>query len=157
MAHHEAEKVQIAHRKNDYFGPFNHHQRLSNAEKTRNANESPMPSTIIQKIFSFFVPGSVFRRFVSNIARIAAPLHDKLSDDQPEHFGAITPKKMSAMHELQGGLVYQPKLALPSNSGMNTSYTDLCNAYVGCVLLQEKPDRTFKPDRFSSWLLTKAY
>lgn len=82
---------------------------------------------------------NVFRRFVPNIARKAAPLNNKLNKDQLNHFGDHTAVEWRALHEFHKKLVSAPIIAPPNAGGKYMLDTDACNAQVGCVLLSVFP------------------
>lgn len=80
---------------------------------------------------------NVFRRSVSNFARIAFPPNRKLEKDQPSLFGALSADEIETMHELQDSWVSQPIVALPYAGSRHTLYKNTCNLQVGGVLLQD--------------------
>lgn len=58
------------------------------------------------------------------------------------------------MNAFKKALILSPVLALPDNWGNITLDTDACNIEIDCVLSQQKLDKTAKPVRYWSELLT---
>ena len=62
---------------------------------------------------SFLGLCNVYRKFVQNFTRIAAPLNKNLNKNQPTKWDALTDKEMEAFETLKQKLISPPFLALP--------------------------------------------
>jgi len=114
------------------------------------------PETVTQ-MRSFLGLCNVYRRFVPNFARIAAPLNERLKKGQPTEFGPLSEEEQAAFKELRARLITPPILALPRSGLPMTVETDACDKQVGCVLLQDQPDgQPMKPLGYWSRSLNKA-
>lgn len=94
---------------------------------------------------SFLGLCNVFRRFVPNFSRIAAPLNKNVAKGQPATFDGLDETEQAAYETLKKALIRPPVLALPQLDGHYIIYTDACDEQVGCVLLQVQPDGTESP------------
>lgn len=129
----------------NYLGHVIRPRRLDISSHTTDAIRGLKALTSLTELRSFLGLCNVFRRFVPNFARLAAPLHQRLKKDQPATFGSLNEEELNSMNSLKNALISPPVLALPNNSGHLTLDTDACNVQVGCVLLQQQPDDTTKP------------
>ena len=99
---------------------------------------------------------NVYRRFVQNFARIAAPLNQKLTKGMPFEFGLLTDTEYQAFEILKNKLMIPPILALPRHGYKYTLDTDACEYQVGCTLLQEQPSGDKHPVGYWSRSWTSA-
>lgn len=87
---------------------------------------------------------NVFRRFMPNFARLAAPLNRKVQKNQPTKFSTLTAEKADAMRELQNLLISPPVLIIDNTEAYFMLDTDTWHIYLACVLLQDKSHKTTK-------------
>lgn len=76
----------------DYLGQLIRPRRLKHASHTTDAILGTQEPTSITELRSFLFPCNVFRRFVPNFARLAAPLILKLRKVHPARFGSLNKK-----------------------------------------------------------------
>lgn len=129
----------------DYLGHVICLQCLEIATHTTDTIRGLKRPTNIAKLCSYLELWNVFCRFVTNFARIAAPLYKRLEKDQPKCFGALIAGELIAMHASQEKLVSPPVLALPSVRERNRLDTNACSVQAGWVLLHEQTESTTKP------------
>lgn len=98
----------------------------------------------------------VYRRFVPNFSRVAAPLHKKLRKDQHTSFPSPSPAEKSAVENLKTLLRNPSILPLARATSQYTVDTDACNSQVACVLLQQQEDGIAKSIGYWSRTLTSA-
>lgn len=98
--------------------------------------------TTKMEVRSFLGLSNVFRPFVSNFARLAAPFSKTLSRDQPKTFGHLHEKDGAKVASLKDALISSPVLALPRNEARYALDIDACDKQTGCVLLQKLEDRS---------------
>ena len=140
----------------DYLGHVIRPGKLEVASKMTDALKKALPPTNQTELRSFIGMCNVYRRFIKNFARIAAPLNRKLEKNQPFTFGTITGTDYEAFQELKTKLISPPILALPRHGYKYTLDTDACVYQVGCTLLQEQPNGDKLPVGYWSRSLTKA-
>ena len=140
----------------DYLGHVIHPRRLAVSKRTCDAVSAFKPPKTATDIRSFVGLCNVFRRFIPNFAKIAAPLTAKLQKGQPTKFEELSDEEEKAFKSLKSKLVNPPILALPRSEGKFTLDTDACDTQVGCVLLQDQPDGHARPIGYWSRKLTKA-
>ena len=140
----------------DYLGHVIKPGKLEVASKTVDAIRQARPPTDQTQLRSFLGMCNVYRRFVENFARIAAPLNKKLRKGEPFEFGHLNDAEHSAFLTLKDKLVNPPILALPRHNYHYTLDTDACEDQVGCVLLQEQPNGDKLPIGYWSRSLTQA-
>jgi len=99
---------------------------------------------------SFLDMCNVYRRFVANYARIAAPLNHLMTKAHGDTLPAFTEAQSAAFTRLRGALLHPPVLALPRRGAPFTIDVDACDTQLGCALLQEQPDSQLKPVGFHS-------
>ena len=140
----------------DYLGHVIRPGKLQIAEHTTDAIRQLQAPTNLTELRSFLGLCNVFRRFVPNFARIAAPLNRKLRKGEPTVFGPLNEEEMGALEELKKRLIEPPILTLPRRDGRYTVDTDACDKQVGCVLLQEQPEVPARPIGYWSRSLNQA-
>lgn len=97
------------------------------------------------KLRSFLELCYVLRRFMPNLARLVAPLNKLLRKAQPPTFQRLNDEDPKSMHSLKNAFILPRVLALPNSTGHLGLDIDACDIQVGCVFLQELPDKTVKP------------
>jgi len=140
----------------DYLGHVIRPGKLEVSEHTTDAVRDVKEPTTVTGIRSFLGLCNVFRRFVPNFARIAAPLNAKLRKGEPVSFGPFNDKEQEAFDTLKMRLISPPVIALPRGTGKYTVDTDACDRQVGCVLLQEQLTGPDRPIGYWSRSLTSA-
>lgn len=140
----------------DYLGHTITPGKLQVASKCQDAIRKAFPPRTVKELQSFLGLCNVYRRFVPNFARIAAPLTKKLRKGEPQNFGDLDKAESEAYERLRDSMISPPVLALPRAGYSYTLDTDACDYQVGCVLLQEQPDKTLRPVGYWSRSLTKA-
>jgi len=94
---------------------------------------------------SFVGMCNVFRRFVLNFARMAAPLTDLMGSRAPVLVPPATPLQQQAFDRLKEALKTPPVLALPRRGRKYIVDVDACGTHVGAALLQEQDDGKLQP------------
>ncbi|KAL8256011.1 hypothetical protein R6Q59_031078 [Mikania micrantha] len=84
-------------------------------------------------IRSFLGLSGYYRRFISNLYRIAVPLTSLTQKDKPYEWG---PKQEEAFQTLKQKLCDAPILTLPDGNDDFVVYCDTSNLGIGCVLMQ---------------------
>ena len=139
-----------------YLGHVIRPGRLSLADKnTRALREAKHPSTQTE-LRSFLGICNVYRRFVPNFARIAAPLNRMLKKGEPKDIDTLLPEQADAFEALKTALLNPPILALPRREGHFTLDTDASEHQVGCCLMQEQPNGDRLPVGYWSRSLNDA-
>jgi len=92
----------------------------------------------------------VFRRFVPNFARMAAPWTDLMGSTVPRLVPAATPLQQQAFVRLKEALTTPPVLALPRSGRKYVLDVDACETQVGAALLQEQDDGKLQPVAYIS-------
>lgn len=119
----------------DYLGHKVMPGKLAVAQRTIDAVQgfrNPSTQTCIR---SFLELCNVYRRFVPNFARKAAPLNKLLKKDHPAMLEPLTEEEYQAFHKLEDALSSLPILELPQLGLPVSINTDASNHQVGCVLL----------------------
>jgi len=119
---------------------------------TRALREAHFPTTRTQGR-SFVRICHVFRQFVPNFARMAAPLTDLMKSTAPVLVPSATPFQQQAFDRLKEALTTPPILELPRRGQKNVLDVDACGTQVGAALLQEHDDGKLQPVAFISRLL----
>lgn len=141
----------------DYLGHVVSPGKLAVARRGIEAVKKCLPPRDITELRSFLGLCNVYRRFVANFSRIAAPLNQKMKKGMPTKWGDLTDKEMEAFQTLKDQLTSPPVLALPRLGHAYTVETDACETQVGCVLLQDQPGEKYpKPIGYWSRSLAPA-
>lgn len=111
--------------------------------------KDPKASRYGTELKSFSALYIAFRQSLSNCARIDHPLNYRQQKNQP-FIIVLNQKELKKMKRLQQELISPAALAFPCAKGRKTLSTDACDFQVGFILLQEKPDRATKPNRYWS-------
>lgn len=82
---------------------------------------------------------NVYRSFVPNFARLAAPLNKNLEKGEPLQF-ELDDRMGKAVDVFKEKLINTPALALPRKNRQYTLVTDHFCTQLGCVLLQYQED-----------------
>lgn len=101
---------------------------------TKDLREAAFPTTRTQ-VRSFVGMCNVFRRFVPNFARVAAPLTALMGSTAPVTVPPATPAPREAFETLKERLTSPPVLALPRAGFKYVLDVDACGAQVGAALL----------------------
>jgi len=117
--------------------------------------KAAFPTTRTQ-VRSFIGMRNVFRRFVSNFARIATPLMDLMGSTAPVTVPPPTLKQLVAFEELKRRLTQPPVLALPHTGHKYVLDVDACGTQVGAALLQEQQKGGLRPVAYISRVLEGA-
>jgi len=107
--------------------------------QTRAPRETHFPTTRTQ-VRSFVGMCNVFRRFVPNFSRMAAPLTDIMGSTAPVLVPSATPLQQQAFDRLKEAITTPPVLALPRRGRKDVLDVDACGTQVGAALLQEQDD-----------------
>jgi len=94
---------------------------------------------------SFLGLCNVYRRFVANYARIAAPLNQLTTKAYGDTLPAFTETQAAVFTRLRDALLHPPVLALPRRGAPFTIDVDACDTELGCALLEEQPKIQLKP------------
>lgn len=105
------------------------------------------------KLFLSFC--NVLERFVSNFPGVASLFDNYLRKGQPLNW-KLNEIDIDAIKNLQEKLILPPVLALPFTGELVRLATGACGVYVGCIVMQEQPDRTTKPIGYQSSSVTSA-
>lgn len=89
-------------------------------------------------------------------AKVARPLRALTSSKSSDPLPPFTPARTDAFEELKYGLTHTPILDLPRRPCQCIVDTDACAAHVGCVLLQEQEDGSYRLVGYWSRVLTPA-
>jgi len=102
------------------------------------------------QLSSFLGMCNVYRRFVANYARIAAPLNQLTTKAYGDTLPESTEAQAAAFARLRDALLHPPVLALSRRGAPFTMDLDACDTQLGCALLQEQPHSQLKPVGFYS-------
>jgi len=116
---------------------------------TRALREVHLPTTRT-KVRRFVGMCNVFRRFVPNFARMAAPLTNLMGSTAPVLVPPATPLQQQAFDRLKEALTTPPVLALPRRGRKYVVDVDACGTQVGAALLQEQDDGKLQPVAYIS-------
>ena len=105
---------------------------------------------------SFLGLCNVYRRFVPNFARTAAPLQRLLRKGEPFDLPPMDDDQMKAFNLLKAALSSPPVLRLPQDDLKYSVDTDACDYQIGCALMQTYSDGTRHPIGFWSRSLSPA-
>ena len=105
---------------------------------------------------SFLGLCNVYRRFVPEYARIAAPLTDKLKKGKPVNLEPFGESESTAFRTLVEAICSPPILALPRPGLPYTVDTDASNRQIGAALFQTHEGDLRKPIGFWSRTLRSA-
>jgi len=99
---------------------------------------------------SFLGMCKVYRRFVANYARFAAPLNHLTTKAHGDTLPAFKETQAAGFTRLRDALLHLPVLALPRRGAPFTIDVDACDTQLGCAVLQEQPESGLKPLGFYS-------
>lgn len=138
-------KCSLSVEKIDYLGHAIQPRKLEIAETTTKAIRELQDPKIQTEVRSFLELGNVFRRFVPKFSKLTAPLNKKLRKDPPKSLLELTIQEKQWVDDLNETLTNPPILALAWATSHYTLKTDAYDTQLGCVLLQQQPDRPEKP------------
>ena len=148
-------KCQFFQDKVEYLGHIIQPGQLRVNSHTTEGLKHCLPPTNQTELRSFLGMCNVYRRFVPNFARIAAPLSVRTGKNQPSEF-QLDEAGLEAFNTLREHLLNPPVLALPRYGEDYVLDTDACKYQVGCCLLQRQPDtKLLHPVGYFSRTLTK--
>ena len=134
----------------EYLGHENKPGRLGVMDApTRALRQAHFPTTRTH-VRSFVGICDVFRRFVPNIARMAAPLTDLMGSTAPVLVPPATPLQQQAFDRLKEALTTPPVLALPRRGRTYVLDVDSCGTQLSAALLQEQDDGKLQPAAYIS-------
>ena len=140
----------------DYLGHVVMPGKLAVAQRTIEAvKHFKLPETQTH-IKSFLSLCNVYRRFVCNFARIAAPLNALLKKGMPAKLEPLNKEQLEAYNTLKEALINPPILRLPRINLPYSIDTDACEYQVGVALMQTHEDKTRHPVGFWSRSLNPA-
>jgi len=99
---------------------------------------------------------NVYRRFVKNFAKVAAPLTDLLKKGLPFELEAPTQEQLDSFNRLRDALLNPPILRLPKPGIPYVLDVDASKAQLGCTLLQQQEDGILHPVGYWSRTMTDA-
>ena len=149
-------KCKIFAKSVDYLGHVIQPGRLEVATKNTEAVKCFKEPTTQTELRSFLGLCNVYRRFVSNFARTAAPLNAFLKKGCTTELPPFNEEQSAAFELLKKALPLPPILRLPRADLPYFVDTDACNHQVGCSILQTYPDGTCHPIGFWSRSLNPA-
>jgi RNase H-like domain found in reverse transcriptase len=91
----------------------------------------------------------VYRRFIPGYSKIASSLTKYLQDNVADQFN-LDADGLNSHSELKACITTAPILSLPRSSGLYVLEADASSSQLGDQLLQEQPDKTFRPIGFWS-------
>ena len=140
----------------DYLGHVVKPGKLAVAQKTTEAVKNFKPLETVTHVKSFLGLCNVYRRFVPNFARVAAPLNKLTRKGVSPKLPPLTEEQLQSIQKLKDALISAPILALPRPGLPYSMDTDACDYQVGVVLLQLYPDGTRHPIGYWSRSLNDA-
>ena len=140
----------------DYLGRVIRPGKLEVAEKNTAALKGFKEPRTQTQLRSFLGMCNVYRRFVPNFARVAAPINQLLKKEQGQDLPPFDEAQVHSFNLLKRALSEPPVLRLPRKDLPYSVDTDACAYQIGCVLLQTYPDGTRHPIGFWSRSLTPA-
>ena len=119
-------------------------QLCINEAMSKSLKEAQHPTSQTE-LRSFLGLCNVYRRFVKDFSRRAAPLNDLLRKGQPAKLGPLTSEQAAAFKDLVEAVTSPPVLALPRSDLPFSVDTDASERQLGAVLFQTYPDGNRKP------------
>lgn len=107
-------------------------------------------------LLSFLGLCNVYRRFVPNFTRVAAPLNRILRKGEPVELLNPTEEHNNVFEALRASLTCPPMLLLPRPDLPYSVDMDGCKDQIGCALMQADADGTGNPIGFWSRSLNPA-
>lgn len=114
--------------------------RLKVANHATDAIRKLEVTTTVTERRSFLGLISVFRRFVSNFARIASAISERLKKTEDKELGPFNEEELDPLETVKEKLILPAVFTLPKRNGEYTLDTDACDRQVDCVLLQYQQD-----------------
>ena len=140
----------------DYLGHVIRPGLLQVATKNTEAIKGFQHPKTQTNLRSFLGMCNVYRRFVPNFARVAAPLNAFLTKGQQFNLPPFNEEQATAFEMLKEALTSPPILKLPRTDLEYSVDTDACDYQVGCSLFQTHADGVRHPIGFWSRSLTAA-
>ncbi len=121
---------------------------LEVANRNTDAIQGFKVPTTQTELRSFLGLCNVYRRFIPNFARIAAPLTELLKKEHGPSVPQLSEGQLAAFGLLKKALVSPPVLRLPRQGLRYSVDTDACDHQIGCVLFQTHKDGKRYPRGF---------
>ena len=135
----KAKKCQFFQTSVEYLGHIISPGKMGAQQEPGGAGEVGHTRTKTQ-LRSFLGMCNVYRGFVANYARIAAPLNQLTTKAYGDTLPTFTETQAAAFTRLLDALLHPPVLALPRRGAPFTIDVDACDTQLGCALLQEQKD-----------------
>ena len=139
----------------NYLGHVIRPGRLEVDQANTQSLRDARPPTTKTQLRSFLGLVNVYRRFIENFTKVAAPLNKLLKKGAPDKF-ELDEEQILAFRSLIDSVLSPTVLALPVPGLPYSIDTDACDYGVGCALFQTHPDVERKPIRFWSRTLDEA-
>eukprot|EP00171_Calliarthron_tuberculosum_P023404 IDg23404t1 len=123
-----------------YLGHTIRPGRLEVANKNTKAIQKFKIPTTKTELRSFLGLCNVYRRFVPNFARAAAPLTELLKKEVEAALPEFDDRRLKSFQLLKKALTSPPILRLPQKNLRFSVDTDACEHQLGCVLFQTHED-----------------
>lgn len=147
--------MQLLHGNHRLFGSRYSPKAPKNCVAQTKAIEGLKALPNVTELKSFLGICNVFRRTVATLSRIAFPLNQNLRKDQRFNF-KVNKKELEAMKKLQEKVISSLVLPLPCAEEQMKLDSNARHVRVGCVLLQERSEKTTKPIGFWSIFVTSG-
>ena len=134
----------------DYLGHVIRSGKLEVAEKNNVVLKSFKEPKTRTQLRSFLGMCNVYRRFVLNFARIAAPINQLLKKESGRDLPPFDESQVLSFNLLKKALSEPPVLRLPRKDLRYPVDTDACVCQIGCALLETYSDGTRHPICFWS-------
>ena len=134
----------------DYLGHKVSPGRLEVAIKNTEPLKKCLYPSTQSHLRSFLGLCNVYRRFVPNFSRTAAPLNDLLKKGCTKELPPPTEEQYEAFEKLRQALISAPILKLPDPKKPYSVDTDACDHQVGAALFQEDDEGVRHPVGFWS-------
>ena len=138
----------------DYLGHVIRPGYLEVAEKNTEAVRKAVYPRTQTELKSFLGSCNVYRRFIPNFARVAAPLNSLLRKGEAFRLPSPNEEQTEAFETLRSSLISPPILRLPQEGQEFSVDTDACDKQIGCALMQVQEDGKRYPIGFWSRSLT---
>ena len=152
----KASKCHLFTQEVEYLGHVVRPGRLSVNEKNLRAiRKAQYPRTQTQ-MRSFLGMCNVYRRFTKGFAKVAKPLNELVSSTLPKNLPPPSRVEQESFETLRDLLLKPPILAIPRLGGHYILDVDASYDQLGCVLLQQQPDKEYLPVGYFSKGLNSA-
>lgn len=142
---HKYKKYRLFTETMSYLGHVIHRRLLEIASRTTDAIGGFKEPADIPNFRSFLGLCHVFQKFVTNFARLVAPLNAKLWKDPPTAFGPLNENELKSVNLLKHVLISPSVTTLSYITGHIKLGTNVCDVQIGCKLLKHQLNSTTKP------------